>query len=569
MVVVTALTVAAQDNAQSMVIIGKVVDGNGVPVPRATVSLLTANVQRSILSTSNGGFVFAGVPRGSAALWAEKAGYAGGMYGALEPPTAPCAQPSGGALTITPQSTGMPVELILFKEAILAGRVMDRFGDGVAGITVSTFTYSVRGGREKLLRNLGVETDDRGLFRLAVPPGEYALGAGDVILAGNPVAFQRSSAYSLTFYPNTVTPTRITARSGEEQGGLDIRMGGRIGGRISGNVRFDNSLPEPSELQLVRVDAAQLLSEIPIATSLVDEGKFSFPFVPAGNYAIRAVKYPPASVGPAGTRRVNQSGAGEVIGPSGVVGVQSVASAPSTLAAGIMAEVQVQQEDIKDFLLETRPLFPIEGSVQFDDALDSTSREKVRTLAVSVVAADGHTLGLVPATAVDEDGRFRTAGFPAGKYLLRVHGLETGLPGWHVSGVFSNGQESSLHGFEIGSSGAEARIVLSRKAIVGRLEGRIALPTGLPAAATVLAFPADERNWLDFGPKPASFAVTTSNADGSFILDLPQASYFVVSKSRAVRGCWMESSVLAQLARESTTVKILGGERSTIRLVAK
>ncbi len=116
--------------------------------------------------------------------------------------------------------------------AVIAGRVVDEAGDPLTGVTVSArydpdhlFLPMLAGSPE------GV-TDDRGTFRLVVPPGKYYLKTEPFRAGSTETPEIRTdgsvdASYGATYYPGAATADRATvvdAVAGRDTAGLEIRL---------------------------------------------------------------------------------------------------------------------------------------------------------------------------------------------------------------------------------------------------------------------------------------------------------------------------------------------------------
>jgi hypothetical protein len=164
------------------------------------------------------------------------------------------------------------------------------------------------------------------------------------------------------------------------------------------------------------------------------------------------------------------------------------------------------------------------GQVVFEGS-PPTPAEMPR-LGVGLVAADDGAGQLPPIAPVDLSTRqFRTAQYPAGRYLLN---LPAPPGGWSVrsaivDGVNINEQPLVLSGSDI--SGVV--VTLSRQPTTLSGSVRRGVGTGDPRAA-VAVFPADYHAWIESGMSGRRFRTTAVQADGTFeIAGLGAGEYLV------------------------------------------
>ena len=128
----------------------------------------------------------------------------------------------------------------LGRAGAISGRVLDEFGDPVAGARVQVLRSRYTRGRRTLApTGVGDQTDDTGAFRLyALPPGDYYVGA--VLRAGTPETAQIDAQVGAqTCYPGTTRlgeAQRIRLGIGEEQPNVTFSLSPARTVRVSGNV---------------------------------------------------------------------------------------------------------------------------------------------------------------------------------------------------------------------------------------------------------------------------------------------------------------------------------------------
>jgi uncharacterized GH25 family protein len=166
-----ALIAALGTQAQSTNLSGRVVaDSTGDPIANARVTLTTAAVTATlgtpvVLTDATGRFEIAAAAGGQRIV-ASKSGYA-----RSEP---------------VPATAGQQIEIRLRRGATISGRVVDRFGDPVAGARVAAQKPSTTSDGSP---SVGVaESDDRGEYRLA------GLPAGHFVVVVNTMSMTTSAA---------------------------------------------------------------------------------------------------------------------------------------------------------------------------------------------------------------------------------------------------------------------------------------------------------------------------------------------------------------------------------------
>ena len=200
------------------VVRGVVVDGaTGSPLRRAAVSLLIEDPDRedtrvvATASDATGQFEFAGVPASRVQVTAASAGYFdydNVWNGELQDPEW---QVIGEGQRV------QGVRIALFRGGVIAGRVLDEFGEPATGVEIEVLRRDPgdkAGGVRSTSMSLTPTTDDTGAFRVwGLAPGDYVVGArpNRFVAEPPPEAATSREGYATTYYPGT--PVLGDARS--------------------------------------------------------------------------------------------------------------------------------------------------------------------------------------------------------------------------------------------------------------------------------------------------------------------------------------------------------------------
>ena len=210
----------------SATISGVVVDGmTGAPIRRAAVSLVVEELDRegsSVVATAadtNGRFTFAGVPGGRVQVTASRVGYFD--YDNLwnGEPEEPQWQ------TIAAGQRVQGVRIALYRGGVIAGRVIDEFGEPAVGVEVDVLRREPgnnAGGLRATSSPITPTTDDTGAFRVwGLAPGDYIVGARpNRFVADTPEDDEaRRQGYAATYFPGT--PSLSNARAVRVEPGRD------------------------------------------------------------------------------------------------------------------------------------------------------------------------------------------------------------------------------------------------------------------------------------------------------------------------------------------------------------
>jgi hypothetical protein len=173
-----ALLLAARLGAQTGGAAGVVVDQSGKPVPGVHVHLLALDfssnggeIEGAYGATSDtaGKFSAEGLKPGIYIVMAERAGFI----------QATAASSSAGfaTLALKPGQHLTDYKIPMTARALIAGRVMDEYGDPVQGVSVEVEPVPPDKPEVSMFGPSGARTDDRGEFRLITAPGKYYLKA--------------------------------------------------------------------------------------------------------------------------------------------------------------------------------------------------------------------------------------------------------------------------------------------------------------------------------------------------------------------------------------------------------
>jgi protocatechuate 3,4-dioxygenase beta subunit len=285
--------VAAQaaDRQQTFKIEGTVVnEATGRPIPRVLVEWYSAGGLISVLTGTEGEFVFNSVPQGRAQFSVQKPGYFTSHGGAMSPrPIVFNAGADSGKLTIK-----------LIQEAVISGRVLGKDGEPLefANVSIEKANANAAWSQRSFLQRNSVPTDEDGNFRIAeLPPGQYlvSLRAGSVSrrILGNQSSGsqsgQRPEAYpAIVYYPagsedTNAEPINLLAGQHME---VNFSVAPLPAYRVAGTVSRVGDWKDVGAPVVVDHRGQPLLS--------VDEfdqqtGAFTFRTVPAGTYTLRLV----------------------------------------------------------------------------------------------------------------------------------------------------------------------------------------------------------------------------------------------------------------------------------------
>jgi hypothetical protein len=568
-------------------IVGQVVDANGGrPIGGAIATIGGPTPGISILTGSDGRFVFRDLPPGNFSITAAKPGYAPGSYGRRRP---------GGAsqmITLTNGQRLGDVAVQLWKHAAITGTVIDESGEALVNVRIRAFRRATVTGQRRFAASGAVMTDDRGVYRFGnLLPGDYVIATagrhvampvsvleevartgraeggitevGSMIsprdLAGldvdgifvplgggapipPPPSGSRMAVYPATSYPTAASlphAVTVTVDAGQERTGVDIQARPVRASRVSGTVLGPDGPESGIAVRLLPaiINDIEIEQDAPI-TVTDRNGMFVFPAVPGGTYTLRIVKRPEPSSRP----DIEQ---------------------PPLLWASV--PVVLGEEDMDGVTVGLQRGLRITGKLEFSGAAGRPVGQLTQ-VPILIEPADGITDGhqSPPPSRSDVYGHFRSHEFPAGRYIVRIGNSPTG---WMFKSAVYDGRDVSLSPLELRGGDASGLVITFTDRWTG-LRGVTRGGAGMgDTAASVLVFPTDATAWTDYGlnPRRLRSARTDRNGEYSFT-SLPPGEYYAVSLPEEQTSDWRDPKFLERLARIASRVTIGEGEQRTLDL---
>ncbi|MBA3239661.1 MAG: carboxypeptidase regulatory-like domain-containing protein [Acidobacteria bacterium] len=195
---------------------------------------------------------------------------------------------------------GDTVAITMLKGGVITGRVTDAKGEPVMGTRVNMVRVRTLEGRavrevNRFMGSLERLTDDRGVFRnYGLLPGVYVVSAGGKFSMGYRATPHGDEAP--TFHPSATrdNATEVTVRTGEEAGGVDVRLRQEGGHTVSGTVEGVGDAAHAEYITEVRFIAA---SNTEYQGHLLFYGRatsgegFAFESLTDGEYDLVALRY--------------------------------------------------------------------------------------------------------------------------------------------------------------------------------------------------------------------------------------------------------------------------------------
>ena len=306
---------------------GRVINATtGTPVRRASIQASYLMEQgrgevessgRSVTTDDNGAFELSGLAGGRWTLRASKTGYVEQQFGQRS------AFATTDPITLA-EGQRFVADFRLSRGGAISGRVVDEFGDPLAGANVSALRLqSSSEGMRTTRTGTSVPSDDTGAYRIyGLPPGQYYVSINDpsaarmvVLTSPDSNAFQiegqininaefvtagrvsfangerTTTSYAPTYYPGTANVTeaqRLTLALGEEQSGINLTIVPVRAARITGRVMGSNGMPLRAQVSLTS-PMGQGFAPTGGRNGSAADGTFTLNNIPPGDYTLNVL----------------------------------------------------------------------------------------------------------------------------------------------------------------------------------------------------------------------------------------------------------------------------------------
>jgi len=503
----------------SIVLRGSVVSSvDGTPIRAALVQLF-GEQSRAILTGADGAFEFDGLATGDRTITVRKPGYFSAQQYYPE---------SVGEQRVHLAPNLQPIELKLYPEAMIYGRLTNESGRPLEGITVHVMRSGAKNGAGESLPT--ATTNENGEYRLAeLKAGTYLLTASQsrmvaaFSIAMLPAAKLRTG-YPTSFYPGVTdlaqaAPLRLTPGKKLQ---ADLQLTLRPLYRVSGSVL---GASDGGAVVVVLVSQQDVN---PVAAATVTPGlnHFVLEGVPAGSYFIGAVQEP-------------REGAGEQ-----KTGISRIEVTQNMDAASVV-------------LAEKRP---ITVRFRYQNVPSSTPAVPPRAHIASLVRTDLSMPEELFAAALVPNPENAAEGLPIALEPGTYHAVLNPERNSCVASIESGSVNMLSEDLLVPASGSAEPIEVLVRGDCAQVQGTIS-KSGMPSMGRVLAMPADGlRNG----------ASTAADSDGAFRFQgLAPGKYFVVALDGADGLDLSNSGTLAKLQSLATEVDVQASAEVNVRLELK
>lgn len=529
---------AAQETPETGSLEGRVLHAlTREPVPRAALTLTLEGrpghplearpPERQASTDADGRFRFDALPPGRYYLRARKAGFLFQYYN-------PLPRGSGAApIPITASATPASLEMLLFPQAVVSGRVLDENGEPAERVYVAleSLEYTFLGRRRPWPVH-SAPTDDQGEFRFpGLAPGRYYLWIRprpSLMVEGFPTPRDPNTETELDFipfyYPNAPdleSATPIDLEPGTELTGILIRPRKfptfRVQGRVAGHDRPD----APSGLTLFPFHGSPITAITGRHANVLPDGSFEFAGVAPGRYYIAAQR---------------REGVNPWLWH---------------------AEVHVGRQDVSNITVEYTPPARIACQILIEG--DDTQEPTPSPIVASLMPLDGPLLA-TPRGWSEHRREFTIENAVPGHYWLQIGGRPQ--PDSWLKTILFDGREVTDSGVVV-LPGASSRLSLVFAPGAASLSGMVTNPDGEPVPGVTVALVPERPN----PTRPDLYPQAAATASGAFELhDLAPGRYLLYAFDHLPPGAHLDPEFLKPHLSRATRLEIEPGGRHQITL---
>lgn len=537
---------------------GVVVDGmTGAPIRRAAVSLVIEEPDRegsrveATTADTNGQFEFTGVPGGRVQVTASRVGYFDYDNIWNGEPEEPQWQ------TIAPGQRIQGVRIALYRGGVVAGRVLDEFGEPAVGVEIDVLRREPgnRGGGVRTTSSpITPTTDDTGAFRVwGLAPGEYIVGARPNRFVADAPADEeaRRQGYAATYFPGTASlasARAVRVEPGRETAGVSFGLLIVPLATVRGTVQ----LPPDTSGRAINLGVGLVAPErldgyVTRGARPREDGGFEIPRLAPGTYQITARHFQTGGVEYWGTAEIAVNG-GDLDGVA------------IPMRAGAIVRGRVHAEN-------GEPLgVPVMVSLRADDTTRAPQPRPVRTYSDGSFRLEG-AFGTQHVRAVE--ARMIPGSEAPGinvRALQEVTPATRPLTTWWLKSITMNGRDVTDEAIDFSRGDVMLDITMTNRmaSVRGSVTWNRATGRRRPS---VIIFPDDDTRWMR-----GSRAIGTSEVDeaGRFdVRGMPAGDrYLAVAVDGASRSVLAQPEMLQALRPFASALRIDEGGMHELALTA-
>ena len=521
---------AARPIVGTGVIVGRVVEAGGnVPVAGALVRLsggalgnqggvfaaATGAGPRLVEVGASGQFAFTGLPKGSYNIDVTAPGYLPGEFGQERPRSPiPRALDINRQLDLGDGETKTDVTIHMFRLGVITGTVLDEYNQPAVGVDVH-----IQAVQEIWIGRISsntdtVLTDDRGIYRAEVAPGDYIVGVGSATVTmpaaivdeyqqqaangdfqsgiqagfafnanglpvppmsglriGNLVVESRTQSrvgswlwtsgdtgpvfvYPPTYYPAanlSTMATTISVDAGVERSGIDLQLRPQRAFRVSGHLMGPDGPVKGVGLRLIGADFNTKTSSPSLFVPVsATDASGAFTFM-----GITPGQYSLDVVkNPVVARQTTTVSVATGNGTSSIMMSAGPAAPSSEPVWWASQPVTVGNADVSDVVVTLAEGVRISGHFEFPSSAPPLTRQQIEAISVGVRVQPGTIAGRlsgnVAGAVTDDTGAFRSSELVPGTYLIVANRLPAG---WSLQSAMVNGHDAADAPIDIGPEG--------------------------------------------------------------------------------------------------------------------
>ena len=511
---------------------GVVVGGEaGLPLRRAMVQLSGEGLREGRIATTDaeGRWEITELPAGRFTLTAFKAGYVRLQYGQRRPFV------PGRPLELRDGQTLENVNFNLPRGAVIAGRIVDEFGEPMAEVSVMPMRYQFFNGRRQLVpAGRFSQTDDGGHFRLyGLPPGEFYLSATLRDPASMMGPNTDRSGYAPTYYPGAISPQQaqpVALGLGGEVTGLTFSLLPVRTATITGTALDPQGLPLAGAfIQIAERNGGMGFMMSFGGNRTREDGTFRLSNVAPGEYTLIAR--------PIGRGREDETAT---------------------------TDISVGSEDISGVVLSPVRGARIRGRVVLEGGAAHPPSPGAFTIGAMPGGDDTPVFWVNTANQVEPDWSFEIRA-PRSPVLLRALAAPHG---WSVKAVLAGGADVTDTGltFREGETIDDVQVVLTT--VTSQVSGSVLDDRGQPVPDYAVILFADEPSY--WTPLSRRIGLARPDQSGAWSFDgLPAGRYLAAAVDAVEAGEERDPSLLERLRAVGTpfTLGESGRHRMQLELV--
>jgi len=469
----------------------------GRPVRGALVYVRNSAVpsaSQGLVTDSDGLYQAKGLPAGKYTVRVEKTGFVTWYFGQsrVSQPVTEIELAAGASIN--------DIDIKLPRAGVIAGRILDEFGEPISRVPVNALTYRYSNGERRLVSassDGAAITNDLGEYRLyGLPAGDYYISTSWVQLA-TPIA-SRGTRYVPVFYPGTTTEAaaqRIVLSQGQQVAEVNFTLQPVPVAAVSGHVNDASGQPISSGVVNL-VGGTSLISP---GAAVQPSGDFTITLVPPGDYML--------VYGPHGSR---------INGPTLTPAERDMVNAPMPLT--------VSGQDISNVVVALSRGTRVSGRLMFDGPVERTLKPS-NFIVTAAPLVPG--IGGVSASRVTDSGDFSIDAL-TGQQTFRIGAGNSPVPPTvALKAVRVSGQDITDQGVDLSGREEVSNIQVVLTTRISQVSGTV-LDDAKPAAnCDVLVFSANAARW---GYRTRYVGRAHADRDGRFLVrGLPPDDYLVVA----------------------------------------